>query len=95
LYGPRPRRIDRENPRRRRCQGAAHPVRPDPKSNRKDPICFSPYLYKARNLLERVFNKIKHFRRIGTRYDKLAANYMAMIEFASIRIWLRAYESTA
>jgi transposase len=66
-----------------------------PKSNRKDPICFSPYLYKARNLVERFFNKIKHFRRIATRYDKLAANYMAMIKLASIRIWLRAYESTA
>jgi len=66
-----------------------------PKSNRKDPICFSPHLYKARNLVERFFNKIKHFRRIATRYDKLAANYMAMIKLASIRVWLRAYESTA
>ncbi len=66
-----------------------------PKSNRKDPICFSPYLYKARNLVERFFNKIKDFRRIATRYDKLAANYMAMIKLASIRVWLRAYESTA
>jgi transposase len=36
-----------------------------PKTNRKDPICFSPYLYKARNLIERFFNKIKHYRRIG------------------------------
>ncbi len=66
-----------------------------PKSNRKDPICFSPYLYIARNLVERFFSKIKHFRRIATRYDKLAANYMAMIKLASIRVWLRAYESTA
>jgi len=66
-----------------------------PKSNRKDPICFSPHLYKARNLVERFFNKIKHFRRIATRYDKLAANYMAMLKLASIRVWLRAYESTA
>ena len=66
-----------------------------PKSNRKDPICFSPHLHKARNLVERFFNKIKHFRRIATRYDKLAANYMAMIKLASIRVWLRAYESTA
>ena len=66
-----------------------------PKSNRKDSICFSPHLYKARNLVERFFNKIKHFRRIATRYDKLAANYMAMIKLASIRVWLRAYESTA
>ena len=31
-----------------------------PKRNRKDPICFSPYLYRARNLVERFFNRIKH-----------------------------------
>ncbi len=48
-----------------------------------------------RNLVERFFNKIKHFRRIATRYDKLAANDMAMIELVSIRVWLRAHESTA
>jgi transposase len=48
-----------------------------PKQNRKDPICFSPYLYRARNLVERFFNKIKQCRRIATRYDKLAANYLA------------------
>src|SRR5215831_425745 len=46
-----------------------------PKCNRKDPICFSPYLYRDRNLVERFFNKIKHCRRVATRYDKLAANY--------------------
>jgi len=66
-----------------------------PKRNRKTPICFSRHLYKARNLVERFFSKIKHFRRIATRYDKLAENYMAMIKLASIRIWLRFYESTA
>ena len=65
-----------------------------PKRNRKDPICFSPYLYRARNLVERFFNKIKQCRRVATRYDKLAANYLAFIKLASIRIWLRAYEST-
>ena len=52
-------------------------------------------LYRQRNLVERFFNKIKHFRRIATRYDKLAANYMAMVKLASIRVWLRAYKSTA
>ncbi len=45
-----------------------------PKRNRKEPICFSPYLYRARNLVERFFNKIKRCRRIATRYDKLAAS---------------------
>jgi transposase len=38
-----------------------------PKRNRKDPICFSPYLYRARNLIERFFNKIKQCRRVATR----------------------------
>ena len=40
-----------------------------PKSNRKDPICFSKHLYWARNRMERFFNKIKHYRRIAMRYD--------------------------
>jgi transposase len=65
-----------------------------PKRNRKEPICFSPYLYRARNLVERFFNKIKQCRRIATRYDKLAANYLAFVKLAAIRIWLRVYEST-
>src|SRR5438132_291354 len=61
-----------------------------PKSNRSDPICFSPYLYRAGNRVERFFNKIKHCRRVATRYDKLAANYLAFVQLASIRLWLRA-----
>jgi transposase len=65
-----------------------------PKRNRKAPICFSPYLYRAQNLIERFFNKIKQCRRVATRYDKLGANYLAFIKLASIRIWLRANEST-
>lgn len=59
-----------------------------PRRNRSEPICFSPYLYRARNLVERFFNKIKHCRRVATRYDKLAANYLAFIQLASIRLWL-------
>jgi transposase len=65
-----------------------------PKRNRRQPICFSPHLYRARNLIERFFNKIKHCRRIATRYDKLAANYLAFVQLASIRLWLRVYEFT-
>jgi len=64
------------------------------KVNRRSPICFSPHLYRARTLAARFFNKIKQCRRIATRYDKLAANYCAFIKLASIRLWLRAYEST-
>jgi len=65
-----------------------------PKRNRKEALCFSPYLYRARNLVERFFNKIKQCRRVATRYDKLAANYLAFIQLASIRLWLRVNEST-
>ena len=64
-------------------------------SNRKDPICFSPFLYRRRNLVERFFNKIKQFRRIATRYDKLAENYLAALKLACVRIWLRGNESTS
>jgi len=57
-------------------------------------ICFRPYLYRARNLVERFVNKIKQCRRVATRYDQLAANYRAFVKLASIRIWLRANAST-
>jgi len=43
-------------------------------------------------LVERFFNKIKHCRRIATHYDKLAANYLAFLQLASIRLWLRVNE---
>jgi transposase len=66
-----------------------------PRCNRSEPICFSPYLYRARNLVERLFNKIKHCRRVATRYDKLAANYLAFVQLASIRLWLRVNESAS
>ena len=65
------------------------------KSNRKWKPCFSKTLYRQRNLVERFFSKLKHFRRIATRYDKLAENFLAMVKLASLRLWLRAYESTA
>jgi transposase len=65
-----------------------------PKSNRSNPICFSPYLYRARNHVERFFNRIKQCRRVATRYDRLAGNYLAFVQLASIRLWLAArYES--
>ena len=65
------------------------------KSNRKWKPCFSKTLYRERNQVERFFSKLKHFRRIATRYDKLAENFLAMVKLASLRLWLRAYESTA
>lgn len=66
-----------------------------PKKNKRLKPCFSKRLYRERNLIECVFSKLKHFRRGATRYEKLAANFLAMVQLASMRLWLRAYESTA
>jgi len=65
------------------------------KSNRKWKPCFSKALYRERNLVERIFSKLKHFRRVATRYDKLAEDFLAMVHLALMRLWLLAYESTA
>ena len=72
----------------------AVPIIPN-RSSTTTPHAFSRVLYRMRNRVERFFNKLKQFRRIATRYEKLAANYLAMIKIATIRIWLRVNESTA
>ena len=68
--------------------GSATPTIPA-KSNRKWKPCFSKRLYRERNLIERFFSRLKHFRRVATRYDKLADNFLAMIQLASMRLRLR------
>ena len=73
------------------ARGAWANVKPMP--NRKRRPAFCAFLYKERNLVERFFNRIKHFRGVATRYDKLAENYLAGVQLASTRIWLRANES--
>ena len=65
----------------------------NPVSRRVSKPAFSPFLYRYRNLVERFFHKLKHFRAIATRYEKYAANYLALVKLAATRIWLRAYES--
>ena len=65
-----------------------------PETQLQNPICFSPLLYRARNLVERFFNRLKYCPRIATRYDKLAANHLAFVQLASIRLWLRVHEFT-
>lgn len=50
---------------------------------------FSPFLYRFRNLVERFFNKLKHFRAIATRFEKHDANYLALVKLAAARIWMR------
>ena len=66
-----------------------------PMSTRKDTLAFSPFLYRYRNLVERFFNKLKHFRAIATRYEKLPENYLALVKLAAVRICLRTYESVS
>jgi transposase len=74
-------------------RGAWACVKPMP--NRKRIPAFSPFLYRYRNLVERFFNKLKHFRAIATRYDKRDDNFLASVQLASIRIWLRHNESVS
>jgi transposase len=51
-------------------------------------------LYRQRNLVERFFSKLKHFRRIATRYDKTARNFLAATLLAATRLWLRFESAT-
>ena len=72
-------------------RGAWANVKPMP--GRKNVPAFSPFLYRYRNLVERFFNKLKHFRAVATRYDKNPENYLASVKLASARIWMRFNES--
>ncbi|MBY3300562.1 IS5 family transposase, partial [Rhizobium laguerreae] len=60
-----------------------------PKRNRKLQRHYDADLYKERNRIERFFNKLKRFRRVATRYDKLLANFMGFVKLAAIAIWLK------
>ena len=64
-------------------------------ATRKDPPAFSPFLYRYRNLFERFFNKLKHFRAIATRFEKRPENYLALVKLAAIKIWPRNYVSVS
>ena len=55
-----------------------------PRSQRKTPRYYDQELYKERNLIERMFNKLKHFRRVATRYDKLDIAYLAFAFLATL-----------
>ena len=60
-----------------------------PKANRKWKNCFSPFLDRKRNAIERMFRRLKDFRRIATRYDRNAANFLAAVCIpATVSHWL-------
>lgn len=64
------------------------PVIP-PKSNRLEILVYDQECYQQRNKVERLFNKLKQFRRVATRYEKLTANFLAFVLLALIVIMLR------
>ena len=71
--------------------GAWANIKPMP--NRKNIPAFSSFLYRYRNMVERFFNRLKHFRAVATRYEKHDQNYLALVKLAAARIWMRSYES--
>ncbi len=64
------------------------PVIP-PRRNRLEQRDYDRHVYKDRNLVERFFCRIKHFRRIATRYEKLTVNFSSLLAFVCSLIWLR------
>ncbi|SEF00550.1 Transposase [Rhizobiales bacterium GAS188] len=68
-------------------RGAWANVKPMPR--RVNIPAFSPFLYRFRNLVERFFSKLKHFRAIATRFEKHDANYLGLVKLAAIKIWMR------
>lgn len=56
---------------------------------RKRPIPYDFEAYKVRNTVERCFNKLKHFRRIATRFDRRAAYFLSFLQLAAAMIWMR------
>ena len=59
-----------------------------PRKNRTTQREYDKHLYRERNLVERVFQKLKHYRRIATRYERLATTYLAMLSLVATIIWL-------
>ena len=69
-------------------EAGAEPVIP-PRRHRRRPHAYDTALYKERNLIERFFAKLKQFRRVATRYDKLLANFLGFVKLAAVAILLR------
>ena len=60
-----------------------------PRSNRKEQRQYDRHLYRERHLVECFINKIKHYRRVFSRFEKLSKNYLGFLSFVSALIWLR------
>ena len=60
-----------------------------PRSNRKTQRAYDAHLYKERHLIECLFNKMKQYRRVFSRFDKLAITFLGFVYFVATLIWLR------
>jgi transposase len=60
-----------------------------PRKNRKTPREYDKHIYKERHLVECFMNKIKHYRRIFSRFEKLAKRFLSFLNFVGTLIWLR------
>jgi transposase len=63
------------------------------KSNERPQPRFDREAYRRRNVIERLVNRLKHFRRIATRYEKRAVNYLAMITISMILLWIKSWQA--
>jgi transposase len=68
------------------ARGMQAVIKPNP--TRKDPADYDKEIYKERHLVELFFNRLKHFRRIATRFEKTARNFLAIVQLASAKMWL-------
>jgi transposase len=60
-----------------------------PRKNRKEQREYDRHLYRERHLIECFINKIKHYRRVFSRFEKLSKNYLGFLSFVSALVWLR------
>ena len=60
-----------------------------PKANRKVQRSCDWYLYKERHAVECMFGKLKYYRRIASRFEKMASHFKEMLSFAAVLLWLR------
>ena len=60
-----------------------------PRVNRKEPREYDEHLYRERHLVECFINKVKHYRRVFSRFEKLSKNYLGFLSFVSALVWLR------
>ena len=69
------------------AMGAKSVIPSHPKRKQKLPL--NKRLYKTRNRIERCFNKLKHFRRLATRYERRALHFLALLHLAGAMLWMR------